>query len=68
MTDKVIYTQIDQTVSQALAIVTEKHIRHLPVLDSNQRVLGVVSIGDLVKETIADQVFTIQQLVHYIAR
>jgi CBS domain-containing protein len=68
MTDKVIYTQIDQTVSQALAIVTEKHIRHLPVLDSNQRVLGVVSIGDLVKETIADQIFTIQQLVHYIAR
>ena len=67
MTEKVFYTQADKTVPEAMAVLTEKHIRHLPVLDANQRVLGVISIGDLVKETIADQEFTIQQLVHYIA-
>ena len=68
MTDKVIYVLADQSVPQAMAIMSEKHIRHLPVLDSKQKVLGVVSIGDLVKETIADQEFTIKQLAQYIAR
>ena len=67
MTDKVIYVLADQSVPQAMAIMSEKHIRHLPVLDSKQKVLGVVSIGDLVKETIADQEFTIKQLAQYIA-
>jgi len=67
MTDKVICVHADRTVPQAMAIMSEKHIRHLPVLDVNQRVIGVISIGDLVKETIADQEFTIQQLAQYIA-
>ena len=47
--------------------MTDKHIRHLPVLDANQNVLGMVSIGDLVKETISQQAFLIKQLEQYIA-
>ena len=67
MTEKVIYALPQQTVSEAMAIVTQKHIRHLPVLDGDGKVIGVVSIGDLVKETISQQQFVIQQLEHYIA-
>lgn len=67
MTEKVIYALPQQTVSEAMAIVTQKHIRHLPVLDGEGKVIGVVSIGDLVKETISQQQFVIQQLEHYIA-
>lgn len=67
MTDKVLYATPEQTVDQAMAIMTEKHIRHLPVLDKNNKVIGIVSIGDLVKETISEQAFLIQQLEHYIA-
>jgi CBS domain-containing protein len=46
--------------------MTERHVRHLPVIDDQDKVLGILSIGDLVKETISDQKFTIEQLVHYI--
>lgn len=67
MTEKVFYAEPSQTVDQAMAMMTEKHIRHLPVLDANKQVVGVVSIGDLVKETIAEQAFVIKQLEHYIA-
>jgi CBS domain-containing protein len=66
MTDKVCYALANQTVSEAMALVTEKRVRHLPVLDDRQKVLGIVSIGDLVKSTISDQAFIIQQLEHYI--
>lgn len=47
--------------------MTEKHIRHVPVLDSQQNVLTVISIGDLVKDTISEQAFQIQQLEQYLA-
>ena len=67
MTEKVLYARPEQTTDEAMALMTEKHIRHLPVLDSNQRLIGMVSIGDLVKETISEQAFLIQQLEHYIA-
>ena len=67
MTEKVIYALPQQTVAEAMAIVTEKHIRHLPILDGDGTVIGVVSIGDLVKETISHQQFVIKQLEHYIA-
>ena len=66
MTEKVLYALPEQTVSQAMALMTEKHIRHLPVMDSMQVVIGMVSIGDLVKETISEQAFLIQQLEQYI--
>ena len=47
--------------------MTEKHFRHLPVLDAGKHVVGMVSIGDLVKETISEQAFLIKQLEQYIA-
>lgn len=67
MTEKVLYALPGHTVDQAMALMTDKHIRHLPVLDTQQNVLGMVSIGDMVKETISEQAFLIQQLEQYIA-
>lgn len=67
MTEKVLYALPEQTTDQAMALMTDKHIRHLPVLDGKQKVMGMVSIGDLVKETISEQAFLIQQLEQYIA-
>lgn len=65
MTDKVCYVTPEQTVSQCLALMTERHFRHLPVIDGG-KLLGVVSIGDLVKEKVAEQSFIIEQLERYI--
>lgn len=65
MTPRVIHAVPSQTIREALAVMTEKRVRHLPVLDGS-RVVGVVSIGDLVKEVIADQRITIEQLERYI--
>lgn len=67
MTEKVLYALPEQTTDQAMALITEKRFRHLPILDSNQNVIGMVSIGDLVKETISEQAFLIKQLEQYIA-
>ena len=67
MTEKVLYVRPDHTTDDAMALMTEKHIRHLPVLDADKRVIGMVSIGDVVKETISEQAFLIKQLEHYIA-
>lgn len=67
MTEKVLYALPTQTTDEAMALMTEKHIRHLPVLDADKRVIGMVSIGDLVKETISQQAFLIKQLEQYIA-
>ena len=67
MTEKVLYALPTQTTDEAMALMTEKHIRHLPVLDSAKNVIGMVSIGDLVKETISEQAFLIKQLEQYIA-
>lgn len=66
MTSKVHYVTLDTEVSQGLALMTERFLRHLPVLDEKQNILGIVSIGDLVKAKIADQCFTIEQLERYI--
>jgi len=65
MTSPVVCAQTDQTIAECMAVMTEKRIRHLPVVDQ-KRLVGLVSIGDLVKSTIADQEFTIEQLIHYI--
>jgi len=67
MTEKVLYALPEQTIDQAMALMSDKRVRHLPVLDANQRVVGMVSIGDLVKETISEQAFLIKQLEQYIA-
>jgi CBS domain-containing protein len=65
MTSRVLCAQTDQTIEECMAVMTAKQIRHLPVVDE-KRLLGLVSVGDLVKSTIADQRFTIEQLIHYI--
>ncbi len=66
MTEKVVVVEPERTIEQALAVMTERRLRHLPVVDDDQ-VIGVVSIGDLVKEIIADKEFIIEQLESYIA-
>lgn len=68
MTTKVRYITVDTEVSQGLALMTERFLRHLPVLDEHQNILGIISIGDLVKAKISDQSFIIEQLERYIAR
>ena len=67
MTADVITVMPSDTIETCMELMTQKHIRHLPVLDGDGQVIGVVSIGDLVKETISQQQFVIKQLEHYIA-
>ena len=66
MTEKVIYVTESSTVEECMAIMTDKQIRHLPIIDAAQNVLGVISIGDVVKEVISQQKFIIDQLETYI--
>ena len=65
MTSAVMYVRSDQTSDECMALMTENRLRHLPVIDRG-RMVGLVSIGDLVKDIISDQQFTIEQLQHYI--
>ena len=67
MSDKVAYVTPKATLDECMALMTEKHFRHLPVLDEDGAVVGMVSIGDLVKETISSQQFLIDQLERYIS-
>lgn len=65
MTKDVITLDANDTYNKGLEIMTEKRIRHLPVLE-NKKVIGMVSLGDLAKETITHQKFLIEQLESYI--
>jgi len=66
MTSPVIVVRPDHTVEDCMRLMTENRIRHLPVAE-NEKILGVVSIGDLVKWMVSAQAETIEQLQHYIA-
>ena len=66
MTSPVVYIHYEQSIEECMALVTEKRIRHLPVMAEGELV-GVISIGDLVKSIISDQQFIIEQLVRYIS-
>ena len=65
MTTQVLCVTPTQTTEECMAIMTENRVRHLPVMD-NGRLIGLVSIGDLVKDIISEQQFIIEQLEHYI--
>lgn len=67
MTREVVFVTPTKTNEECMALMTEKRARHLPVID-NGRVVGVLSIGDLVKDAISEQQFIIDQLEHYIHR
>ena len=66
MTAKVITTTGDNTVEECMNLMTDRRIRHLPVVDG-ETVIGIISIGDLVKAVIADQKAEIEHLEHYIS-
>ena len=65
MTEKVVYVRPEQTMTDCMALMTSKRIRHLPVIEHDQ-LSGVISIGDVVKEVISEQEFMIEQLENYI--
>ncbi len=65
MTTHVYCVRPEQTLEECMALMTEKRVRHLPVTEGD-RLVGIISIGDLVKSIIAEQQFIIEQLEHYI--
>ena len=65
MTTEVLYVSPDDTIENCMALMTDKRARHLPVMESG-KLLGVVSIGDVVKAIISDREFKIRELEHYI--
>ncbi|QRM18816.1 CBS domain-containing protein [Dechloromonas sp. TW-R-39-2] len=67
MSDKVAYVTPAASLDECMALMTEKHFRHLPVLNDDSSVAGMISIGDLVKETISSQQFLIAELERYIS-
>ncbi|HQY93651.1 MAG: CBS domain-containing protein [Caldilinea sp.] len=67
MTSPAICIRPDQSVAECMTLMTDKRIRHLPVLD-NGKLIGMISLGDLVKSVIDEQQFTIQQLEGYIGQ
>jgi CBS domain-containing protein len=66
MTTEFVWVAPHRSVDECMELMTERRVRHLPVVE-NRRVIGLVSIGDLVKATIDEQQFTISQLQSYIA-
>ncbi|HEY0845445.1 MAG TPA: CBS domain-containing protein [Noviherbaspirillum sp.] len=65
MSSPVMYVRPDQTNEECMALMTENRLRHLPVVE-NGKLVGLISIGDLVKDIISEQKFIIEQLEHYI--
>ncbi len=65
MTTNVVCVSEERKVDECLALMTEKRIRHLPVVEGD-KLLGMISVGDLIKATIKEQSFTIEQLESYI--
>ena len=66
MTIEVICIKVSQTFTECMQTMTDHHIRHLPVMNE-QSVIGLISIGDVVKEVLEEQTRTIEQLKSYIA-
>ncbi len=66
MNTQVISVRPQEGMSRCMALMTDKHIRHLPVLDDNEQLIGIISIGDVVKAIIAEQQVLIDHLQDYI--
>ena len=66
MASPVMSVRPDQTNEECMALMTDHRVRHLPVMDHG-KLVGLISIGDLVKDIISEQKFIIEQLEHYIA-
>jgi CBS domain-containing protein len=66
MITPVMYIHLDQTIEECMSLMTEKRTRHLPVIEDG-KLVGLISIGDIVKSIIADQQFLIEQLVRYVS-
>jgi len=66
MTRDVFYASPDNTLQETMALMTAKHIRHMPVLEDD-RLIGMVTLGDVVKQIISEQKFTIKELEKYIS-
>jgi CBS domain-containing protein len=66
MTRKVLYVRPEQSLEECMALMTEKNLRHLPVLDGS-RLVGVISMRDVVKNLISEKQFLIEQLENYIS-
>ncbi len=67
MSQRVVCVQPDNTIDECMALMTDKRIRHLPVLEDEETLVGLISIGDVVKEVISEQEFIINQLESYIS-
>ena len=65
MTSSVLMVNPEQSIDECMALMTEKHVRHLPVVE-NGKLIGLISIGDVVKAIISEHKYTIQQLENYI--
>jgi CBS domain-containing protein len=65
MTSKIIYVEANQPIEECMALMIDKNIRHLPVYEGG-KLLGLVSVRDVLKEVVDIQKFTISQLEHYI--
>jgi CBS domain-containing protein len=65
MSSPVMYVRPDQTNEECMALMTDNRLRHLPVVDQG-KLIGLISIGDLVKDIISEQKFIIERLEHYI--
>jgi len=66
MTTSVMYVLPNHTSEECMALMTEHRLRHLPVIEKG-KLVGLISIGDLVKDIISEQKFIIEQLAHYIS-
>ena len=66
MTRKVVCALPEMTIDQCLALMTEKRVRHLPVIDKEQKLVGLISMGDLVKFISSEQIAMIRNLENYI--
>ena len=65
MSTKIVCVTPNQTTEECMSLMTEKRVRHLPVMDG-EKLIGIISIGDVVKAVIADREDVIEQLEHYI--